>query len=77
MICTALHCFELTGSGMKQSPFVHDEVQVQSGGGAGAQLSLLSAPHRNPFALIMPSLLLAGAGALGCIVLCSNILLTH
>ena len=49
---------------MKQSPFVHDEVQVQSGGGAGAQLSLLSAPHRNPFALILPSLLLAGAGSL-------------
>lgn len=54
---------------MKQSPFVHDEVQVQSGGGAGAQLSLLSAPHRNPFALILPSLLLAGAGALGCVAL--------
>ena len=70
--CTALHCTALhytslhcTGSGMKQSPFVHNEVQVQSGGGAGAQLSLLSAPHRNPFALILPSLLLAGAGALG------------
>jgi hypothetical protein len=42
---------------MTQSPFVHDEVQ------SGAQLSLLSAPHRNPFALIMPSLLLAGIGA--------------
>ena len=42
---------------MTQSPFVHDEVQ------SGAQLYVLSAPHRNPFALIMPSLLLAGIGA--------------
>ena len=42
---------------MTHSPFVHDEVQ------SGEQLSILSAPHRNPFALIMPSLLLAGIGA--------------